>query len=113
MARRMGLVNTSAKERPSSWPLRLAALRSPSGVNGRSVREVWAPDRLHSVSPWRISHTRLRVSICLLYRGRAFGCRPKAGFREPQPLQTRYTFDDRRHMSLHDFISKQYIDVIQ
>src|SRR6185369_5075404 len=39
--------------------------------------------------------------------------RPKAGFREHRPLQTRYTFDDRRHMSLHDFISKQYIDVIQ
>jgi hypothetical protein len=32
-----------------------AARSSPAAVSGISVRPVCAPERLHSVSPWRIS----------------------------------------------------------
>src|SRR5674476_895721 len=37
---------------------------TPAAVRGISVRPVWAPERLHSVSPWRISQSsRIRAMV--------------------------------------------------
>ncbi len=57
LARDMGLVRTTEKGEELRYSPRTLAFSRPLSVNGMSVRLVWAPERLHSVSPWRISQS--------------------------------------------------------
>src|SRR5579864_9032063 len=52
-ARRAGLVNVARTGRAARAGASAVAAASPAGVSGRSVRPVWRPCRLHSVSPCR------------------------------------------------------------
>src|SRR5262245_49758458 len=64
-ARCRGLVSTAAKLQAARLGRSDSARRRPSAASGTSLRPVWRPLALHSVSPWRTRTTRWAGACCV------------------------------------------------
>src|SRR6476661_2351900 len=74
-ARTRGLLSTRPNSTPSRRSASFRATSSPSAVSSSSVCEVCSPSRLHSVSPWRMTHSSAAPS-CVLMSSRSLGLGP-------------------------------------